>query len=86
MLDPIKDGIVVLEVDGRGVANITGPGGYHKYMYPVSVKIRLKPGKHTVALRVSKGEFLADKIMITTDTDLAEFSYGFINPQIDQSW
>lgn len=84
--DPADGAPAQLEIDGNQVATITGPAGYHKYMYPLNAKLRLKRGNHMLVLRFGNGRSLADKVIITTDTDLAGFTYGFIDPQADQTW
>ena len=82
----VDGGSAQLEIDGRKVADIQGPAGPHGYMYPPNAKLRLKRGEHLLILRFGKGRHLADKVMVTTDTDLAGFAYGFIDPKADQSW
>ncbi len=86
LVDPLEESQISLEVDGRKVGDVTGPTSYHKFMYPIQAKIHLKPGKHSLALRVDQGSCLADKVMVTTDTGLSGFTYGFIDPKADQSW
>ncbi len=82
--EPVSGGAWV-EVDGKRAADITGPSGPHDYMYPRTITLHLKRGRHTISLRTS-GELLADKVMVTTDTGLAGFAYGFIDPKADQAW
>lgn len=85
VVDPEESGAILI-VDGKKVADLNGPAGYHQYMYPLNVKVHLKPGKHTLAVRFSTGACTADKVIITTDTGLAGFAYGFTDPKVDQSW
>lgn len=75
-----------LELNGKKLAEIKGASGRHGFMYPLAGKARLRPGKHTLIVRCSEGSILADKVMVTTDTGLAGFAYGFIDPQADQTW
>jgi len=75
-----------LEIDGKKAADIKGPAGRHKFMYPLIAKAHLKPGTHTIAIRCEGGGLLADKVVMTTDTELAGFAYPFVNPDVDQSW
>ena len=84
--DPADGSPVQLEIDGKPAGIVNGPAGYHKYMYPLNAKLRLKRGKHMLVLRFGSGRSLADKVIITNDTDLAGFAYGFIDPQADQAW
>lgn len=86
LADPVGEGRAFLRVDGRQVAEIKGPSGPHKFMYPLAYKIKLRRGRHSVELRFEQGAWLADKIMLTTDTDLAGFAYGFTDPKADQIW
>jgi len=65
---------------------VTGGAGPHDYMYPLTGIQHLRPGKHKLVLRFGEGDYLADKVMVTTDTGLAGFAYGFIDPQADQTW
>ena len=86
VVDPADGSPAQLEIDGKPAGVINGPSGYHKYMYPLNAKLRLKRGKHSLVLRFGSGRSLADKVIITSDTDIAGFTYGFIDPQADQTW
>lgn len=86
IIEPTHHGIAQLEIDGKKTAVLRGPTGPHNYMYPLQAKVHLKRGKHTISICASEGEHLADKVILTTDTDLAGFSYGFVDLKADQTW
>lgn len=84
--NPVIDGKAELIIDGKKVSDIGEPSGPHDFYYPLNASLKLKPGKHSIEFRVLSGVFAADKVMFTTDTDLAGFTYGFVDPQVEQSW
>ena len=86
IVEQLLSGMLQLEVDGQRVASVTCQSGDHDYMYPMNAKVHLTPGRHMVSLKAASGDFLADKIIVTTDTSIEGFTYGYIDPQIDQSW
>lgn len=86
LVDPVHDGVAQLEIDNKPVATLRGPTGYHNFMYPIHARVHLKRGRHSLIIKSTEGENLADKVMVTTDIDLAGFAYGFADPKADQSW
>lgn len=86
VIKPEKGAKIILELNGKKIADCNGPAGYHNYMYPIIAKELLTAGKHKLIIKVEKGEYTADKVIITTDTQLAGFAWSFFYPDIDQSW
>ncbi len=86
IVDPAEDNPASLYVDGKKLSEIKGADGLHAFAYPVSARVRLKPGKHSLAIKFGEGGGLADRVIVTTDTDLAGFAYSFVDPNADQRW
>jgi|GEM_PF-2786716 len=82
--EPVGDGTANLDVDGKNVGRIKGSKS--NFLYPMIARLQLSKGKHSISLHVNDGTFIADKVMVTTDTDLAGFAYGYTDPQADQTW
>jgi len=86
LIHPAPGASVEVVVDGKALGAASGPAGYHGYMYPSAGTMNLKRGRHQLTLVFPAGIHRADKVMVTTDTGLAGFAYGYVYPDADQTW
>jgi len=82
----VGDGSAKIVVDGKVIGVVGKESQGVRRFYPIAGSVRLRAGEHSISLRFDGADSSVDKLMISTDTTLTGFAYGFTDPGFDNSW